>query len=460
MSVFERFTDRARCVIVFAQEAARSSKHNYTGTEHLLLGMADEREGIAARALEHHGLTAGMLYSEVQKIIGLGAASPEGHIPFTPHAKKVLELALREALTLGHNYVGTEHLLLGLLREGEGGAVQVLTRLGVSLTELRRSVIDMRAGLQEIPAAELETPTAEHGPAPAHSRPSSLEHLGRNLTRLAQEDELDPTVGRTKEIDRLVQVLSRRTRHNPVLIGEHGVGKAAVFDGLAQRIVAGDVPERLKNKEVHTLDHGGREGGDRLREALTEVRARDDVILLLDDISDLHGRHAEILSAAVLHGDVLVGCTATPGSYRHVNAESPALAQLFQPIQVVEMSPEAAVEVLRVMRGRLVEHHHLAIEDEVLIAAVELASRYDRQHRLPRSAIDLIDEACARTAGLSSLGEAELSRTMQDLRNEWKIEAQLLGTLEPTYRGNPARPAPEAFLQVYGGVDTEIWRIG
>jgi ATP-dependent Clp protease ATP-binding subunit ClpC len=451
--MLERLTDRARRILVLAQESARSMNHTYIGTEHLLLGIAHEDEGVTAGALKHHSVTAEMIQSQVQEIIGRGNAAPEGNIPFTPRARKVIELALREALRGGHSYIRPGHLLLGLIREGEGVAAQVLVKLGAPLDELRLTVLKLMADQEKVEEAEVAKPVS--------SRPSLLEQPGRNLTKLARDDALDPIVGRAKEIDRLVQVLSRRTRHNPVLVGEHGVGKAAVFDGLAQRIVAGDVPERLKNKEVHALDHGGREGGDRLREALTEVRARDDVILLLDDISDLlHGRHAEVLSAAALHGDVLVGCTATPGSYRHVNAESPALAQLFQPIQVVEMSSETAVEVLRVMRGRLVEHHHLAIEDEVLIAAVELASRYDRQHRLPRSAIDLIDEACARTAGLSSLGEAELSRTMQDLRNEWKIEAQLLGTLEPAYRGNPARPAPEAFLQVYGGVDTEIWRIG
>jgi ATP-dependent Clp protease ATP-binding subunit ClpC len=411
--MFERFTDGARRVIDRAQESARNS-NTYIGTEHILLGVAFG-EGIAARALERRGVTLEMIDREVRRDIARGVAAPTGRIPLAPSSERAMEHARREALGLGHNHIGPEHLLLGLIREDEGAGARILVKLGASLDGLRYTVVKLMT---------------DH-------------------------------VGRAKEIDRLVQVLSRRTRHNPVLVGERGVGKTAVFDGLAQRIAAGGVPERLRGKEVHALDHVGREGGERLREALTEVRARDDVILLLDDISDLlHGNHAEILSAAVLHGDVLIGCTATPESYRRANAESPALAQLFQPIQVTEMSAETAMEVLRVMRGRLTDHHHLVIEDEVLTAAVELASRYNRQHRLPRSAVDLIDEACVRTAGSANLDEAELSRTMQDLRNEWKIEAQLLGTLEPAYRGNPARPAPEAFLQVYGGVDTEIWRIG
>ncbi|MGW3965942.1 Clp protease N-terminal domain-containing protein [Amycolatopsis sp. NPDC005003] len=444
--MFERFTDRARNVIIRAQAAAKSLNHNYIGTEHLLMAMADDGEATAGRALRHHGLTVEMIRWGVEEIIGLGTRIPEGQAPFTPRAKKVQELALREALRLSHDYVGTEHLLLGLIRKGDGVAVQVLAKLDIPLEGLRQTTLNLISDPEPIPAAEPAKP--------------ALRRPGRSLTGLAHDGALAPIVGRAKEIDRVVQVLCRRTRHNPVLVGEHGVGKTAIFDGLAQRIVAGEVPERLKGKEVHALAHDGREDGD-LRKALAEVRAREDVILLLDDISELlHGKHAEILSSAVLRGDVLVGCTATPESYRRVNAESPALAQLFQPIQVVEMSTETAVAVLRVMRGRLADHHHLVIEDEVLTKAVELASRYDRRHRLPRSALDLIDEACARTAGSSSLGEADLSRTMQDLRNEWKIEAELLGAIEPAHRGPAARPVPAAFLQVYGGVDTEIWRIG
>ncbi|MGW3995084.1 Clp protease N-terminal domain-containing protein [Amycolatopsis sp. NPDC004772] len=458
--MFERFTARARRVVVLAQEEARMLNHNYIGTEHLLLALSGEGEAGAAYALQTAGVTHDSIHQDVVEVIGSGSHQPEGHIPFTPRVKKVLELALRESLQLGHTYIATEHLLLGLIREGEGVGVQVLVKRGVQLGELRKFTVKLVAEGREGATLPDDRERAESPSPAARARPSSLDQLGRNLTRLARDEALVPTVGRTKEIDRVVQVLSRRTRHNPVLVGEHGVGKTAVFDGLAQRIVAGDVPEQLKGREIHSLEHGGRESG-RLREALAEVRARKDVILLLDDISELfHGGHAEVFGAAVLHGDILVGCTATPASYRAVMADSPALTQLFQPIQVAEMSTDSAVEVLRVMRSRLADHHHLVIEDEALAAAVELSARYNRQHRLPRSAIDLIDEACARSAGAQSLGEADLSRTMQDLRNEWRVEAQLLGGLQPVSGGPPTHSAPEAFLQVYGGVDTEIWRIG
>ncbi|MEV6826569.1 Clp protease N-terminal domain-containing protein [Amycolatopsis sp. NPDC051102] len=458
--MFERFTDRARRVVVLAEQEARTLNHNYIGTEHILLGLSHEGLGVAARSLESEGVTLGAIRRQIEELVGPGTKAPKARIPFTSGTKKVLDQSLEEAARLGDDYVGTEHLLLGLLGESDGVVADVLVRLKVPRERLQGRV---QSWLRhpKAPAPQQSRPRAETDAAPTPGQPSPLDRLGRNLIKLAREGALDPTVGRTKEIDRLVQVLSRRTRHNPVLVGEHGVGKTAVFDGLARRIAAGTVPDRLRGNEVHALDHGGREGSERLREALAEVRARDDVILLLDDISDLlHGNHAETLSAAVLRGDVLVGCTATPESYRRVIAESPALTQFFQPIQVTEMSAEAAIEVLRVMRSRLADHHHLVIEDEVLTKAVELASRYDRQHHLPRSAIDLIDEACARTAGSPNLGEADLSRTMQDLRNEWKVEAELLGRIEPTYRGRSVRPAPEAFLKIYGGVDTEIWRIG
>ncbi|WP_439377791.1 Clp protease N-terminal domain-containing protein [Amycolatopsis lexingtonensis] len=459
--MFERFTQRARRVVVLAQEEARMLNHNYIGTEHLLLALSHEGEAGGARAIESAGVTYTMIRDQIAEIIGLGARQPEGHIPFTPRTKKVLELSLRESMQLGQTYIATEHLLLGLIREGEGVGAQVLAKLDVKLIDLRKRTTHLLPGQKNDTAIRDDRERAESVHASTANRPSKLDELGRSLSKLACDDALDPTIGRVKEIDRLVQILSRRTRHNPVLVGEHGVGKTAIFDGLAQRIATGQVPERLKDKEIHVLDHVGREGGDRLREALAEVRARDDVILLLDDLSDLvHGKHAEVLSAAVLHGDLLVGCTATPESYRLVNTESPALAQLFQPIQVTEMSADTAVEVLRVIRGRLADHHHLVIEDEVLSVAVELAARYDRQHRLPRSAIDLIDESCARATGSANLSEADLSRTMQDLRNEWKAEAQLLGALQPAFGGYLAKPVPEAFLRLYGGVDTEIWRIG
>ncbi len=452
--MFERFTDRARRVVVLAQEEARMMNHNYIGTEHILLGLSHEGQGVAARVLESEFVTLEHIRHQVEQLIAPGTETPGTHIPFTSGTKRVLDQSLKEASRLGAGYVGTEHLLLGLLGESDGRAADVLARLNVPRERLQDRVENF-LGPPRTPAPQ----RAEAQAAPG--QPAPLDRLARNLTSLARKNALDLTVGRTKEIDRLVQVLSRRTRHNPVLVGERGVGKTAVFDGLAQRIAAGAVPERLRENQVYALDHGGRESSERLREALAEVRTRDDVILLLDDISDLlHGHHAETLSAAVLRGDVLVGCTATPESYRRVIAESPALTQLFQPIQVPEMSAEAAMEVLRVVRGRLADHHRLVIEDEVLAKAVELASRYDRQHCLPRSAVDLVDEACARTAGSPNLGEADLSRTMQDLRDEWKVEAELLGMIEPAFRRPAPRQAPEAFLRVYGGVDTEIWRIG
>ena len=293
--MFERFTDRARRVVVLAQEEARMLNHNYIGTEHILLGLIHEGEGVAAKALEALGISLEAVRSQVEEIIGQGQQAPSGHIPFTPRAKKVLELSLREALQLGHNYIGTEHILLGLIREGEGVAAQVLVKLGADLNRVRTQVISLLSGYQGKEAAT--------SGAPAEGTPSTslvLDQFGRNLTQAAREGKLDPVIGRDKEIERVMQVLSRRTKNNPVLIGEPGVGKTAIVEGLAQSIVKGDVPETLKDKHVYSLDLGALVAGsryrgdfeERLKKVLKEIRTRGDIILFIDEIHTLVGAGA------------------------------------------------------------------------------------------------------------------------------------------------------------------------
>ena len=293
--MFERFTDRARRVVVLAQEEARMLNHNYIGTEHILLGLIHEGEGVAAKALESLGISLEAVRQQVEEIIGQGQQAPSGHIPFTPRAKKVLELSLREALQLGHNYIGTEHILLGLIREGEGVAAQVLVKLGADLNRVRQQVIQLLSGYQGKEAA-----TAG---GPAEGTPSTslvLDQFGRNLTQAARESKLDPVIGREKEIERVMQVLSRRTKNNPVLIGEPGVGKTAVVEGLAQAIVKGEVPETLKDKHLYTLDLGALVAGsryrgdfeERLKKVLKEIRTRGDIILFIDELHTLVGAGA------------------------------------------------------------------------------------------------------------------------------------------------------------------------
>src|ERR1700709_618953 len=291
--MFERFTDRARRVVVLAQEEAKMLNHNYIGTEHILLGLIHEGEGVAAKALESLGISLDSVREQVQDIIGQGQQQPTGHIPFTPRAKKVLELSLREALQLGHNYIGTEHILLGLIREGEGVAAQVLVKLGADLNKVRQQVIQLLNGYQSKEAAGA-------GAGPSEGTPSTslvLDQFGRNLTSAAREGTLDPVIGREKEIERVMQVLSRRTKNNPVLIGEPGVGKTAVVEGLAQAIVRGEVPETLKDKYLYTLDLGSLVAGsryrgdfeERLKKVLKEIRTRGDIIMFIDEIHTLAG---------------------------------------------------------------------------------------------------------------------------------------------------------------------------
>ena len=413
--MFERFTDRARRVVVLAQEEARMLNHSYIGTEHILLGLIHEGEGVAAKALESMNISLGAVRELVQETIGQGQQTPSGHIPFTPRAKKVLELSLREALQLGHNYIGTEHILLGLIREGEGVAAQVLEKLDADLNRVRQTVIQLLSGYQggaggkETAGAGVSSGGQSEG-SPAGS--VVLDQFGRNLTAAAREGNLDPVIGREHEMERVMQVLSRRTKNNPVLIGEPGVGKTAVVEGLAQSIVRGDVPETLKDKQLYTLDLGSLVAGsryrgdfeERLKKVLKEIRTRGDIILFIDEIHTLVGAGAaegaidaaSILKPMLARGELqTIGATTLDEYRKHIEKDA-ALERRFQPIQVNEPSVEEATEILRGLRDRYEAHHRVSITDDALKAAATLAARYVSDRFLPDKAIDLIDEAGAR----------------------------------------------------------------
>ncbi|HSK55736.1 MAG TPA: ATP-dependent Clp protease ATP-binding subunit [Jiangellales bacterium] len=406
--MFERFTDRARRVVVLAQEEARMLNHNYIGTEHILLGLIHEGEGVAAKALESLGISLEAVRQQVEEIIGQGQQAPSGHIPFTPRAKKVLELSLREALQLGHNYIGTEHILLGLIREGEGVAAQVLVKLGADLNRVRQQVIQLLSGYQ----GGKEAATAGGPQAEAPSTSLVLDQFGRNLTQAAREGKLDPVIGREKEIERVMQVLSRRTKNNPVLIGEPGVGKTAVVEGLAQNIVKGEVPETLKDKQLYTLDLGALVAGsryrgdfeERLKKVLKEIRTRGDIILFIDEIHTLVGAGAaegaidaaSILKPMLARGELqTIGATTLDEYRKHVEKDA-ALERRFQPIQVQEPTLAHTIEILKGLRDRYEAHHRVSITDGALVAAATLADRYISDRFLPDKAIDLIDEAGSR----------------------------------------------------------------
>jgi ATP-dependent Clp protease ATP-binding subunit ClpC len=405
--MFERFTDRARRVVVLAQEEARMLNHNYIGTEHILLGLIHEGEGVAAKALEALGISLEAVRSQVEEIIGQGQQAPSGHIPFTPRAKKVLELSLREALQLGHNYIGTEHILLGLIREGEGVAAQVLVKLGADLSRVRNQVIQLLSGYQGKEAAT--------SGAPAEGTPSTslvLDQFGRNLTQAAREGKLDPVIGRDKEIERVMQVLSRRTKNNPVLIGEPGVGKTAIVEGLAQAIVKGDIPETLKDKQVYSLDLGALVAGsryrgdfeERLKKVLKEIRTRGDIVLFIDEIHTLVGAGAaegaidaaSILKPMLARGELQTIGATTLDEYRKHFEKDAALERRFQPIQVSEPTVEHTIEILKGLRDRYESHHKVSITDGALVGAAQMADRYISDRFLPDKAIDLIDEAGSR----------------------------------------------------------------
>jgi len=405
--MFERFTDRARRVVVLAQEEARMLNHNYIGTEHILLGLIHEGEGVAAKALESLGISLEGVRQQVEEIIGQGQSAPSGHIPFTPRAKKVLELSLREALQLGHNYIGTEHILLGLIREGEGVAAQVLVKLGADLNRVRQQVIQLLSGYQGKESASAG--------GPAEGTPSTslvLDQFGRNLTQAAREGKLDPVIGREKEIERVMQVLSRRTKNNPVLIGEPGVGKTAVVEGLSQAIVKGEVPETLKDKQLYTLDLGALVAGsryrgdfeERLKKVLKEIRTRGDIILFIDELHTLVGAGAaegaidaaSILKPMLARGELQTIGATTLDEYRKHLEKDAALERRFQPIQVGEPSLAHTIEILKGLRDRYEAHHRVSITDGALVAAATLADRYISDRFLPDKAIDLIDEAGSR----------------------------------------------------------------
>ena len=406
--MFERFTDRARRVVVLAQEEARMLNHNYIGTEHILLGLIHEGEGVAAKALESLEISQQAVRDQVEEIIGQGQQAPSGHIPFTPRAKKVLELSLREALQLGHNYIGTEHILLGLIREGEGVAAQVLVKLGADLNRVRAQVNQLLQGYQG-------KESQATGSGPAEGTPSTslvLDQFGRNLTQAGRDGQLDPVIGRDKEIERVMTVLSRRTKNNPVLIGEPGVGKTAVVEGLAQKVVSGDVPETLKDKQIYSLDLGALVAGsryrgdfeERLKKVLKEIRTRGDIIIFIDEIHTLVGAGAaegaidaaSILKPMLARGELQTIGATTLDEYRKYIEKDAALERRFQPIQVAEPSVAHTVEILKGLRDRYENHHRVTITDAALTAAATLADRYISDRFLPDKAIDLVDEAGAR----------------------------------------------------------------
>ncbi|CAN5482238.1 ATP-dependent Clp protease ATP-binding subunit [soil metagenome] len=418
--MFERFTDRARRVVVLAQEEARLLNHSYIGTEHILLGLIHEGEGVAAKALESLGISLEAVRNQVEEIIGQGGSSPSGHIPFTPRAKKVLELSLREALQLGHNYIGTEHILLGLIREGEGVAAQVLVKLGADLSRVRQQVIQLLSGYQG-PAGQSESSSAGVGPGggggkddPVSEKGGSqiLDQFGSNLTQMAYEKKLDPVIGRTRELERVMQILSRRTKNNPVLIGEPGVGKTAIVAGLAQMIVANDVPDTLRAKQLYTLDLGALVAGsryrgdfeERLKKVLKEIKSRGDILLFIDEIHTLVGAGAaegaidaaSILKPMLARGELQTIGATTLDEYRKYVEKDAALERRFQPVRVEEPTLAHTIEILKGLRDQYEAHHRVTITDQALVAAANLADRYISDRHLPDKAIDLIDEAGSR----------------------------------------------------------------
>ena len=411
--MFERFTERARQVVVLAQDEARALKHNYIGTEHILLGLLREEEGLAARVLDSLDITVEDVRQNVARIVGQGEEVTTGQIPFTPRAKKVLELALREALSLGHNYIGTEHILLGLVRENEGVAARILLDFDADAEKIRNEIIRLLSGPgRRSQAGAGAQPTAGSGSGEAKKSSKLLDQFGRNLTKLASEGRLDPVVGRHNEIERMMQILVRRMKNNPVLIGEPGVGKTAVVEGLAQRISSGAVPDLLTDKQIYTLDLAALVAGskyrgefeERLKKVMKEIAQRGDIILFIDELHNLVGAGAaegaidaaSILKPALARGELQTVGATTLDEYRKYLERDSALERRFQQVRVEEPSVDDTVQILRGLRDRYEAHHRIRITDEALVAAAKLSSRYIQDRHLPDKAIDLIDEAASR----------------------------------------------------------------
>src|SRR5438128_784147 len=445
--MFERFTERARQVVVLAQEEARTLKHNYIGTEHILLGLLREEEGLAARVLESLDITVERVRAQVVRIVGSGEEVTSGQIPFTPRAKKVLELALREALSLGHNYIGTEPILLGLVRENEGVAARILLDFDADSEKIRNEVIRMLSGPGGRRQGASGGAGAAAGAGPGEGKKSSklLDQFGRNLCKLDAEGKLDPCVGRETEIERIMQILSRRQKNNPVLIGEPGVGKTAVVEGLAQRIAGGQVPELLKGKQIYSLDLAALVAGskyrgefeERLKKVMKEIQQRGDIILFIDELHNLVGAGAaegaidaaSILKPALARGELQTIGATTLDEYRKYLERDAALERRFQQVRVEEPTVDDTVQILRGLRDRYEAHHRVKITDEALRASAELADRYIQDRHLPDKAIDLIDEAASRLRIRSMSAppryrvlEEEIERVRKDKENA--IESQ------------------------------------
>ncbi len=442
--MFERFTERARQVVVLAQEEARTLKHNYIGTEHILLGLLREEEGLAARVLESLDITIERVRAQVVRIVGSGEEVTSGQIPFTPRAKKVLELALREALSLGHNYIGTEHILLGLVRENEGVAARILLDFDADSEKIRNEVIRMLSGPGGRRQGSGGATATEGGPTGKKSS-KLLDQFGRNLTKLADEGKLDPVIGRETEIERMMQILARRQKNNPVLLGEPGVGKTAVVEGLASRINAGEVPELLRNKQIYTLDLAALVAGskyrgefeERLKKVMKEITQRGDIILFIDELHNLVGAGAaegaidaaSILKPALARGELQTIGATTLDEFRKYLERDSALERRFQQVRVNEPTIEQTVLILEGLRERYEQHHKVRISDAALVAAAELASRYIQDRHLPDKAIDLIDEASSRLR-IRSMSQPPVYRELEEEIDETRrdkeaaIEAQ------------------------------------
>ena len=443
--MFERFTEKAIKVIMLAQEEARRLGHNFVGTEQILLGLIGEGTGVAAKVLKSMGVNLKDARVEVEKIIGRGSGFVAVEIPFTPRAKRVLELSLEEARQLGHNYIGTEHLLLGLIREGEGVAARVLENLGVDLAKVRTQVIRMLGETAEVSAG------GGGGGAKGSTKTPTLDEFGSNLTQLAGEAKLDPVVGRHNEIDRVIQILGRRTKNNPVLIGEPGVGKTAIAEGLAQRIQQGEIPDILEDKRVLTLDIGLLVAGtkyrgefeERLKKIMEEIKSAGNVILVIDEVHTLIGAGAaegaidaaNILKPALARGELqCIGATTLAEYRKHIERDA-ALERRFQPVTVGEPSIVDTIEILRGLRERYEQHHRLKITDDALVAAATLGDRYISDRFLPDKAIDLIDEAGSRVRLLNSKLPPEAKEVDKELRSVQKQKEEAVRDQDFTKAG-------------------------